>query len=151
MIILNLLSSSGLALPMSSTLDLRTKTNITVSGARTDGGLIIVSLGQGRAPTKVPIHASVAQMPRIDADPGETITLAVETDSGGKVQRWTSPALIADKAGILHVADDDRVYSLAVCALTQTDALNTRLTALETAFESKNKRSKNPSIGGNKI
>lgn len=149
MIIINLFED-GTLLPSMPTLDMRAKTQLCISGNKLDGRLTVIR-GQGFAPIHTAVRSNVAELAAIEFDVGEAVTMIVEVDSGKRTRRWCSPPIRAGKNGLLTVYSPDMMYDSVIRLRRALDDLSARTGSLQRQLNDVIKKSKSPTVGGNKI
>lgn len=130
--------------------DLRMRQYVELEGCGVKAGTVIISPGGGRAPIRTDIADGAAWLPAMTIEPGEHLALCVEAQAGRRTVRWSAPELCADKRGVLTLPDDV-CYTQLLELKTALDRLSGQLRELDKRFSTREKNSKNPSIGGTKI
>lgn len=131
--------------------ELSTRTTLEIVGAAAKAGTVVIcSDSATRAPVRVTVTDGAAQLPAMVPVPGERITLRFERSDGKSIKTWSTPALRADRLGVLELPADI-CYTQLLELKTALEQLSGKLQALDKRFSTREKNSKNPSIGGTKI
>lgn len=130
--------------------DLRMRQCVELEGCGVRAGTVVITPGVGRAPIRVDFTDGAAWLPAMAFEPGESLTLLVEAQTGRRTVYWSTPELRADKQGVFTLPEGI-CYIKLLEVKTVLDRLSEQLRELDKRFSTREKNSKNPSIGGTKI